>query len=139
MGQLFSSVEQSTSMAPKCNVLLAYCDFAANGSVLGSSKSLRELIRDSGAAVVVVASENAQEGILAATREVGYGHANLAVTLERKGKVFSSFYASLFGAMTRGVTMPVAWVQLAPQIPSSDHPDCPAGFFLCEAGQIAFA
>lgn len=138
MEHLFSSVEQSASMAPKCDVLLAYCDLAADGSVSGRSQSLREIIRDSGAAVVVVASENAQEGILAATREVGYGHANLAVTLQRKGKVFSSFYASLFGAMTRGVTMPVAWVQLAPQIPGSEHPDCPAGFFICEAGQIAF-
>jgi hypothetical protein len=138
MEHLFSAVAESASMAPKCDVLFAYCDLTADGCVSGSSKSLREIIRDSGAAVVVVASENSQEGILAATKEVGYGHANLAVTLQRKGKVFSSFYSSLFGAMARGVTMPVAWVRLAPQIPGSDHPDCPAGFFVCEAGQIAF-
>jgi hypothetical protein len=136
---LFSSVQESTSVAPKCDVLLAYCDLAVEGRVSGSSKSLREIIRDSGAVVVVLASENAQEGILAATKEVGYGHANLAVTLDRKGNVFSSFYGRLFGAMAEGETMPVAWVQLAPQIPGSEHSDCPAGFFVCEAGQIAFA
>jgi hypothetical protein len=135
---LFSSVQESASVTPKCDVLFAYCDLAAEGLVSGSSKSLREIIRESGALVVVVASENAQQGILAATKEVGYGHANLAVTLERKGRVFSSFYARLFGAMAEGVSMPVAWVQLAPQIPGSEHPDCPAAYFVCEAGQIAF-
>ena len=138
MAPLFSSVEISEFVTPRCDVLFAYCDLTADGYASGSGSSLREIVRDSGTAVVVVASENPQEGIIAATKKTGYGHANLAVTLQRKGPAFSSFYRRLFEAMAQGTTMPVAWVRLAPQIPGYDHPDCPSGFFLCEAGQIAF-
>jgi hypothetical protein len=87
---------------------------------------------------VIVASENPAERCIAAAGPTGYGQANLVVTFDRRGDVFASFYRRLFGEMTRGVSMPVAWVKLAPQVPGHGHPDCPVGLFACEVGQIAF-
>lgn len=40
--------------------------------------------------------------------------------------------------MANGVSMSVAWVNLAPQIPGHDDPALPASVFACEVGQIAF-
>jgi hypothetical protein len=61
------------------------------------------------------------------------------LTLRRKGTSFVSFFQRLFADMAKGVSMPVAWVRLAPQVPGHEHPDCPDTIFACEAGQIAFA
>jgi len=130
--------QQNTNTPPKCAVLFLYCDVEHDGRIRGSTKGLRELIRDSGAAVVVVASENEGDAYVAAGKQTGYGRANLVMTLQRNGSVFPSFFARLFTDMKRGVPMPVAWVKLAPQIPGHDHPDCPGTIFACEAGQVAF-
>jgi len=99
---------------------------------------LREIIRDSGAAVVVVASPNSGESYNAAAKEKPYGSANLVMTLDRKGDAFGRFFQKLFGEMKRGKSMPIAWVKLAPQGPHSVHTDVPDTIFLCELGQLAF-
>lgn len=36
-----------------------------------------------------------------------------------------------------GNSMPVAWVQLAPQVPGHPHADLPETIFACELGQLA--
>ena len=138
----FSSVEERTNLpVPSCNVLFVYCDFESDGKIAGTPVGLREVIRDSGALIVVVASETSREACMEAVKPqpAPYGRANLVLTLDRRGMVFASFYRRLFEQMAKGVTMPVAWVSLAPQIPGRDHIDCPTGAFLCEAGQVAFA
>lgn len=43
------------------------------------------------------------------------------MTLARNGNAFSTFLRSLFVAMKNGKTMPMAWVEMAPQI-LSDSP-----------------
>lgn len=134
----FSEVVESSTTPPKCEVLFVYCDFTVDGGVVGSAAGLREIIRDSGAYVVVVASENPAENSGAAVKPTGYGQANLVVTLERRGTAFGSFYRRLFDAMANGLSMPVAWVKLAPQIPGHDDPSVPSGYMACELGQIAF-
>ena len=48
---------QSTDVVPKCDVLFIDCDLDMNGRVRNSQDGLREIIRDAGARVVVVASE----------------------------------------------------------------------------------
>jgi len=40
--------------------------------------------------------------------------------------------------MKRGVSMPVAWINLAPQGPVKEQENLPSTIFACEAGQIAF-
>jgi hypothetical protein len=130
--------QQSGSTAPVCDVLFLYCDMERDGRIRNWRGGLREIIRDTGATVVVVASENESDAYIAAGKDRGYGRANLVMTLQRRGNVFPSFIARLFADMKRGVSMPVAWVKLAPQVPGHEHPNCPGTIFSCEAGQVAF-
>lgn len=138
MASIFSAVEESSSTPPRCDVLFIYCDLGADGQISGATAGLRDIIRDSGARIVVVASKNEVEGYVAAAKKTGYGHANLVLTLDRRGEVFPAFFRRLFSEMMKGATMPMAWVKLAPQIPGHDHQDCPGAIYSAEAGQIAF-
>lgn len=138
LSSMFSATTESTDAPPACDVLFLYCDIEPDGRIAGASLGLRELIRDAGARVVIVASENAAEGCFCAAKKTGYGHANLVYTLDRKGTVFSKFFTRLFADMKKGKSMLRVWVKLAPQIPGHDHADCPDTVLLAEAGQLAF-
>ena len=138
LASLFGAVQESSTTAPTCDVLFIYCDISPDGRISGTSAGLRDIIRDSGARVVVVASENSGGSYAASAKKTGYGHANLVLTLDRRGAVFSVFFSRLFAQMMQGTSMPMAWVKLAPQIPGHDHADCPDTIFAAEAGQITF-
>lgn len=139
LASLFSACQESSTAAPACDVLFIYCDIGSDGRISGTTASLREIIRDCGARVVVVASENAGDSyIAAAAQQTGNGHANLVMTIDRRDAVFSTFFSRLFAEMMKGTSMPMAWAKLAPQIPGHDHADCPGAIFSAEAGQIAF-
>jgi hypothetical protein len=138
LGSMFSAIQESSSTPPPCDVLFIYCDISSDGRISGTTAGLRDIIRNSGARVVVVASENSGESYIASAKKTGYGHANLVLTLDRRGAVFSTFFSRLFDQMMKGTSMPVAWVKLAPQIPGHDHADCPGAIFSAEAGQVAF-
>jgi hypothetical protein len=60
------------------------------------------------------------------------------MTLSRQGAAFPPFFAQLFTDMKRGVSMPVAWVKLAPQGPVKEQDKLPSTIFACEAGQMVF-
>ena len=138
LAAVLGQAHQNTTAAPECDVLFLYCDMDRNGRIQNWRDGLREIIRESGATVVVVASENESDAYIAGGKDKGYGKANLVMTLQRNGSIFPRFFARLFADMKKGVSMPVAWVKLAPQIPGHDHPDCPGTIFSCEAGQVAF-
>jgi len=135
---LFGRATQSTVGPPACDVLFIYARVKDSGVVDGSKSSLREIIRDSGAKVVVVATENTANAYIAGARKRPYGSANLVMTLERRGTRFPAFFARLFKMMFDGETMPVAWVKLAPQIPGAEHEEAPGTIFAAEAGQVTF-
>lgn len=138
LSPLFESPVESSSTPPKCNVLFLYFRLTEDGGIQGSNHRLRELVRDSGASVAVVATDNPGPHYKLATKKTGFGNANLVMTLNRKGHAFSRFFQQLFSLMKQGKSMPIAWVKLAPQIPGQEHPDCPDTFFVCEAGQVSF-
>jgi hypothetical protein len=135
---LFGQSAQSTAAAPACDVLFVYARVQDSGVVEGSKVGLREIIRDSGAKIVVVATENSPDAYIAGAPNKPYGRANLVMTLERRGNRFANFYVRLFKMMFAGETMPVAWVKLAPQIPGAEHEDAPGSIFAAEAGQVTF-
>jgi hypothetical protein len=139
LSPLFSSSVERWDEPPACSVLFLYCHIEPNGSIRGSGRGLREIIRDSGAAVVVVASENSGKSYIAAGKQKSYGRANLVMALDRRGDVFPKFFERLFTEMKRGVSMPMAWIKLAPQNPRAGHADCPGTIFACEVGQLAFS
>jgi hypothetical protein len=138
LGPLFSKVRHSAGAPPKCDVLFIYCAIDQSGGIARCDLGLREIIRDSGANVVVVATENGGKAYIAAAPAKRYGKANLVMTLDRRGAVFGQFFFHLFTEMKLGTSMPVAWVKLAPQIPGKDHSNCPSTIFACEVGQLAF-
>src|SRR5215469_15255657 len=55
---LFGDVRDLKSPATQSDILFIYAEVTSEGRLLGSSQSLREIIRDSGAKIVVVAYPN---------------------------------------------------------------------------------
>lgn len=137
-GPLFAAIKESSVSPPVCDVLMIYARIEADGKIAGSADGLREIIRQSGAAIVVVASENDGKSYAAAGRSTGYGQANLVLTIRRKGIAFTQFFTQLFGRMSKGKSMLLAWVELAPQIPGATHENCPESIFAAEVSHIVF-
>jgi hypothetical protein len=138
IGPIFFSRMESQSGAPACDVLFIYATVTTEGTLEGTEQSLREIISDACAKVVVVANANPSENYNAALKREGEGRANIVFTIDRRGCSFALFFSRLFETMAKRISMPVAWVRLAPQRPGEEHPDCPGTIFVCEAGQVAF-
>jgi hypothetical protein len=135
---LFARVRESQRATPRCDVLLIYGDLDAEGRLAPAGAGLREVIRDAGAKVVVVASDNPRGHYVAGVPKTRYGRTNLVMTMDRRGDALPRFLAELFLRMGRGVSMPAAWVQLAPQAPGPEHDALPAVIFACELGHVVF-
>jgi hypothetical protein len=69
VASLFTASTDSSTFAPKCDVLYIYCRIEDDGNIESSSQSLREIIRDSGPSVVVVATENSAAAYIAAGKK----------------------------------------------------------------------
>ena len=61
---------------------------------------------------------------------------NLVMTLNRRGSNFRSFLKKLLSQMAYGSPMPVAWNDICPQIPRSEHPDTPESIFFAGRGGV---
>lgn len=135
---LFAKVRVLDALAPTCDVLFLYVRLTADGEVLGSDRGLREIIRDCGAKVVIVASTNPVEHYIKAGKQKPYGQANLVMTLDRRGDAFPRFFTALFSKMKAGLAMPSAWVESNPQVPGLEQFNCPGTIFACEIGPLSF-
>jgi hypothetical protein len=138
LGSLFANVRESASEVPRCDVLFIYCTIHPDGSVVGSLQPVREVIKNAGAYVAVVAAENPPEAYVKGLGKKGDWSANIVMTLDRKDPKFSEFFARLFESMFNGRSMLLTWVQLAPQMPGREHPDAPGTIMAAEAGHLAF-
>ncbi|HKD15491.1 MAG TPA: hypothetical protein VKE71_13230 [Candidatus Angelobacter sp.] len=138
LAPMFASAEERTDQPPNCSVLLLYAHIHRDGSIAGYHAGLRDIIRDAGAAIAIVAFENLAESYRAASKRTSYGQANLVLTLSRNGDAFARFYKELFSQMYAGATMPRAWFNLAPQIPGLKHEGLPGSYCLLEVGHIVF-
>jgi len=61
---------------------------------------------------------------------------NLVMTLKRNGPNFPSFLQKMLSRMAYGETMPVAWNDICPQIPRSEHKDAPESIFFAGRGGV---
>ncbi|UZR93025.1 hypothetical protein [Chondrinema litorale] len=61
---------------------------------------------------------------------------NLVMTVDRKGKDFITFFKSLFEKINSGKPMPIAWHELAPQIPNANHEHVPGTLCAMGAGNV---
>lgn len=136
---LFGEVPVDHVQARKCNLLFLYANIAADGAIHGSTYGLREIIRDSAAEIVVVASANSGDSYIKAGKQLGYGRANLVMTINRNGDAFGRFFSALLSRMKDGMSMPAAWVELHPQARGKHVFDAPSTIFACEIGPVAFS
>ena len=134
--QYFSEVLQADEVPPSCDVLLLYCNLNSDGVVIGSSQRLGEIIREAGAVVAVVATNNDVEDYKAVGPS---GNSNLIMTIDRRGPLLANMLAQLFAQMKSGVSMGIAWIKLAPQHPGADHSHLPGVLCAFDYGQIAFS
>ena len=139
---VFKSNIQVTDRTTRCNVLFLYCALEASGQVAGTSSTFRDLIKGAGAHIAVLASE--MSPALLQKPEFGKAlqarndwPANIVITISRNGANFGRFFQKLFAQMQQGVSMPMAWVKLAPQGPQQSS-DLPGTIFIAEGGHIAF-
>ena len=88
----------------------------------------------------VLANNNEADNLLpffSQSKSAGVAPMNLVMTLDRKGKRFSSFFKSVLGHMIEGKTMPQAWVKVAPQNPNIQH-ETPETIFSAGYGALKF-
>lgn len=123
----------------KYDIVHLLCDVTENGTITdarGEQITGTELIQrccDQNVKLLWAASDNPPERYIK-----GFGargkRLNLVMTLRRKGPNFPGFLQKLLSQMAYGNTMPVAWNDLCPQIPGSDHPDAPESIFFAGRG-----
>ena len=138
LAPLFSRSQTADTAAPRCTVLFIYATLDRGGNIIGRSERIRDLAKEAGAYVVVVASSNPSESYIEALKPSNDWHANFTMTLDRKGNELARYFGRIFGAMFAGRSMLMAWVDLAPQSASLQDPNSPVMFMSAEAGHITF-
>ena len=138
LASLFGEVRESQSEVPRRDVLFLYGDVGPTGKIAGRSDGLRDIIKAAGAYVAVVASDNPPDHYMKCLGPRDEWTANITLTIDRRGDKLPQFFAELFRRMYAGESMPVAWVELAPQIPGHGHPDAPETIMAAEAGHLVF-
>jgi hypothetical protein len=132
-------VSESSDAPPRSTLLLVYCTIGADGGILNSPRSLREIIRDAGAPLVIVATPNPRRRYgLAVKRGKRLARANLVLTLDRRGGAFDVFVRGLVTEMKKGTAMPRAWTKLVHREPAGDPAERPHTLVACELGKLAF-
>jgi hypothetical protein len=125
----------------KYDIVHLLCDVSSNGTIKGAKGEEitgTELIQrccDQNVKLLWAGSDNPPERYIK-----GFGargkRLNLVMTLKRKGPNFPGFLQKLLSQMAYGDTMPVAWNDICPQIPGSDHPDAPESIFFAGRGGV---
>jgi hypothetical protein len=117
------------------------CDVTEKGTIADSNGveiTGTELIQhccDQNVKLLWLASDNPPERYIKGFRARGK-RLNLVMTLKRKGSNFPGFLQKLLSRMAYGDTMHVAWNDLCPQIPGSDHPDATDSIFFAGRGGV---
>ncbi len=102
--------------------LLVHVD--ADGTIVGTYvDDVLRACAEIGVKLVIFASENDPDVYISHFKRGGF---NLVMTIDRYGEKFPTFLDALLGKMAAGMTMPSAWVELAPQTEhASEHDNLP--------------
>jgi hypothetical protein len=125
----------------KCDIVHLLCDVSPSGTITdadGEEITGTELIQrccDQNVKLLWIGSDNPPERYLKGFVARGK-RLNLVMTLKRKGPNFPESLQKLLSQMAYGQTMPVAWNDLWPQIPRSNHPDAPESIFFAGRGGV---
>jgi hypothetical protein len=118
------------------------CDVTLNGVIKdasGDELAGTELIQhccDQNVKLLWIASDNTPERYINGFNARGKP-INLVMTLNRKGPNFSNFLQEMLSRMAYGgESMPVAWNEVCPQIPHSEHSGAPDSIFVAGRGSV---
>lgn len=138
-GSLFEEIIVSgDGKVPQCDVLFLYARLKPDGSLGAGEPTIRHAAARAHCSIVVLASNNLSERVVAASKLQGPKGASLVLTLNRNGEGFSRFFKELFRLMKSGKTLPAAWVKIAPQHTSVMPQHTPETIFLSEGKFVAF-
>jgi hypothetical protein len=90
-----------------------------------------------GTKLLWLASSNAPDGYIAGFQP-GKHRINVVMTIDRQGAALPKFLNDLLARMQRGMKMPMAWNDIAPQIPGSVQPDTPEKIYAAGYGAATF-
>jgi hypothetical protein len=136
LSPLFNVLKTSEDLPPRCDILFLYCTIDVETPV--SKPVIRELIKNAGAHVAVIALENSSDAYIKSVGRRTDWFANIVMVVNRKDDKFALFFYRLFAEMFKGRSMLMVWAELAPQIPGSAHSDVPDSIMAAEAGHITF-
>jgi hypothetical protein len=139
-GSLFDEIIVSgDGKVPQCDALFVYARLEPDGSLRDVAEpTIRHAAARAHCSIVVSASNNPSDRVVAASKLRGPKEASLVLTLDRNGEGFSRFFKELFTLMKSGKTMPAAWVKIAPQHTSAMPQHTPETIFLSEGKLVAF-
>lgn len=126
LGPYFADVRRSDDVPPRCDVLLLYGEINSSGALQNSPKPADEIVREAGASIVIIAINNPAENYSALPKGP-LGSVILIMTIDRRQWRFASCLAKIFEQMkNEGITLPHAWINIAPQHAGAVHEDLPA-------------
>jgi hypothetical protein len=140
--KIFVSIQELTAaLTQKPDVVHLFCDINSRGEITdrtGNSITGTQLIQrccEESVKLLWIANDNQPKGCIA-----GFGargtRLNLGMTSSRNDPKFPDFLQKLLFRMFCGDAMPVAWNDLAPQIPGSAHSDVPDCIFFAGRGTV---
>ena len=138
--KIISSLDDFNNELEKSfNVVHMFSDIDKAGIVAGLEISGTALIGrccDAGVMLLWMASDNNPDGYIAGFNPKGR-RISLVMTIKRHGNKFDAFLSRLLEKMSSGKSLPVAWVELAPQ---SDHApeqaELPESIYSAGGGQL---
>ncbi|HWR15952.1 MAG TPA: hypothetical protein VN577_14080 [Terriglobales bacterium] len=141
---LTSNLPELFSKLQDCDILHLFCDVSSLGTIVdaqGNSVSGNELVERCLAANVKllwIASENPANAYIQGFN-LNNKPLNFVATLERRGQYFALFVENIVQRLKQGKTLPLAWVDLAPQTPQDPrHEQLPSCMFVAGRGSAIF-
>jgi hypothetical protein len=96
---------------------------------------LVDLIQTRDAKYIFFAKDNPVEGYNKGAQAIKHT-TNVVMTLERKENNFPDFFRKVFSKVSKGQPFPVAWNEIAPQIPGAMHENIPVTLAVMGAGGV---
>jgi hypothetical protein len=127
------------------DVVHLFCEISGDGHLVAESGlelkggDLLKACREGDVKLLFIAEGNPADNYLKAFTGDGSARGiklNFVRTLDRKGEAFTQFLEALLQRMSAGEGMPVAWVNVAPQIPGKSQDNQPDLYFSAGRGGI---
>lgn len=138
--QFADAAALTQSLANGFSIVHVLATVDAQGRIAGTEVTGADLIAASataGSKLLWLAASNPPEGYIAGFQP-GKHRINVVMTIDRQGSALARFLNDLLTRMQSGMKMPVAWNDIAPQIPGGTQPDTPEQIYAAGFGAATF-